>query len=239
MDRLAKAACGEHAARIIEIGPGKGALTRHLLRLADEVHVIELDRNLVDYLGRKLGDEPKLTIHQGDALTTDLSQWGGAIITGNLPYYISSAILERFLALGQQFLVAVFLMQWEVAERLLAKPGAREYGYLTVSTQLVCDVELVARVSPEAFLPPPKVDSGAVRLVRKPQQHENLLDLLTFVSRCFRMKRKTLRNNLRPYYGAAMDGLPEAGLRAEQLTIGQFQSLHQRLTAKPADGTRV
>lgn len=159
LDRLAKAACGEHTSRVIEIGPGKGALTRHLLRLADEIHVIELDRDLVDYLGGKLGGDPRLNIHQGDVLSTDLAQWGGAVVTGNLPYYITSPIIERFLGLDERFPVGVFLVQWEVAERLLARPGTRDYGYLTVSTQLICEVSLVTKVGPGAFLPPPKVDS--------------------------------------------------------------------------------
>lgn len=222
---------------MIEIGPGKGALTRHLLQLADELHVLELDRNLADYLRRKLGDDPKLHIHQGDVLTTDLAQWGGAVITGNLPYYITSPILERFLALDERFPVGVFLMQWEVAQRLLAQPGTRDYGYLTVSTQLICEVNLISKVAPGAFLPPPKVDSGAVRLVRRPIPPADLPALLTFVSRCFRMKRKTLRNNLRPFYGSAVDGLRESGLRAEQLRLDQFQALHSQLVSRTEGST--
>ena len=206
--------------------------------LADEVHVIELDRNLADYLGRKLGDNPKLHIHLGDVLATDLAQWGGAVITGNLPYYITSPILERFLALDAGFPVGVFLVQWEVAERLLAQPGTRDYGYLTVSTQLVCETSLIARVPPGAFIPPPKVDSGVVRLVRRPCPPAQLAELRTFVSRCFRMKRKTLRNNLRPFYGADADNLPESGLRAEQLTLDQFRTLYSHLASRTAGSIR-
>lgn len=237
LNHLARAACGEHTARVIEIGPGKGALTRHLLQLADEVHVLELDRNLADYLARKLGGDPRLHIHQGDVLTSDLAQWGGAVITGNLPYYITSPILERFLALDQRFPVGVFLMQWEVAQRLLAQPGTRDYGYLTVSTRLVCDASLISKVAPSAFTPPPKVDSGAVRLVRHPVPPADLRALLTFVSRCFRMKRKTLRNNLRPFYGSAVDDLPESGLRAEQLSLDQFLKLHSQLASRTEGST--
>ncbi|HWF45974.1 MAG TPA: 16S rRNA (adenine(1518)-N(6)/adenine(1519)-N(6))-dimethyltransferase RsmA [Bryobacteraceae bacterium] len=237
LNQLAKAACGDHTARVIEIGPGKGALTRHLLQLADEVHVLELDRNLVDYLTLKLGSDPKLHIHQGDVLTSDLAQWGSGVVTGNLPYYITSPVLERFLALGERFPIGVFLIQWEVAQRLLAQPGTRDYGYLTVSTQLICEVRLITKVAPSAFFPPPKVDSGAVRLIRHPVPPAGLPALLTFVSRCFRMKRKTLRNNLRPFYGDAVDDLPESGLRAEQLRIDQFQALHAQLTARTGDST--
>jgi 16S rRNA (adenine1518-N6/adenine1519-N6)-dimethyltransferase len=158
-----------------------------------------------------------------------LSQWGEAAVVGNLPYYITSPIVERFLALDHRFHSAVFLMQWEVAERILAKPGSRDYGYLTVAVQLQCEVKLVVKVQPSAFSPPPMVDSAAVHLERKQQQPDDLKQLLTFVGRCFQHKRKTLRNNLRPFYAEAVASWPEAGLRAEQLTIEQFSELHSRI----------
>jgi 16S rRNA (adenine1518-N6/adenine1519-N6)-dimethyltransferase len=231
LEQLAEAACGEHAARVVEIGPGRGALTRHLLPRTDELHALELDARLAAYLREKFAGENKLHVHDGDVLATDLAQWGGAVITGNLPYYITSPIIERFLKLDARFATAVFLMQLEVAERLLAKPGSRDYGYLTVATQLVCDVELVAKVPPAAFRPPPKVDSAAVRLLRRAEQPVNLSELLAFVSRCFRQKRKTLRNNLRGMYGERADALPEAGLRAEQIPVHGFEELYRRLRA--------
>jgi len=233
LERLAVAACGEHADRVIEIGPGRGALTRHLLPRTDELHAIELDSALFSYLNGKFDGEPKLHVHAANVLETNLAQWGPAVIAGNLPYYITSPIIEKFLSLDDRFRVAVFLMQWEVAERLLAKPGTRDYGYLTVATQLVCNLELVSKVPPSAFIPPPKVDSGAVRFERKVHAPPNLPDLLRLVSRCFAQKRKTLRNNLRPYYGDRADTLPEAGLRAEQLSIDQFVDLYTRLAGNP------
>jgi 16S rRNA (adenine1518-N6/adenine1519-N6)-dimethyltransferase len=168
-------------------------------------------------------------IHEADVLDIDLSQWGEAVVTGNLPYYITSPIVKKFLALDAGFETAVFLVQWEVAERLAAAPGTRAFGYLSVAAQLVCEVELLRKVPPEAFVPPPKVDSGAVRLRRKKDLPPDLDDLLVFAGRCFTHKRKTLRNNLRPFYGEKIDGLPEAGLRAEQLTLAQFVELHARL----------
>src|SRR3954470_428261 len=116
--QLANAACGEHTPRVVEVGPGRGALTRHLLPRTDELHAIELDANLVRNLLRKFQGEQKLQVHQGDVLETDLSQWGSAAIAGNLPYYITSPIVERFVRLDQRFPVAVFLVQWEVAQRL-------------------------------------------------------------------------------------------------------------------------
>lgn len=232
LERLAAAVCNEHTPRVIEIGPGRGALTRHLLPRTDELHAIELDADLAEHLKSKFESESKLHVHTADVLATDLSQWGAAVVTGNLPYYITSPILEKFLALDDRFQSAVFLMQWEVAERLLAQPGTRDYGYLTVASQLVCEIELVCKVPAAAFVPPPRVESGAVRLIRRADIPANLHCLLAFVSRCFTQKRKTLRNNLRPYFGQVVDGMPEARLRAEQLTIGQFISLYDRLSTR-------
>jgi 16S rRNA (adenine1518-N6/adenine1519-N6)-dimethyltransferase len=194
------------------------------------LHAIELDSSLVEHLQMKFGAESKLHIHLSDVLATDLAQWGPAVIAGNLPYYVTSPIIEKFLALDAAFATAVFLMQWEVAERLLAQPGTRAFGYLTVAAQLVCDVELICRVPASAFVPPPKVESGGVRFRRRADVPVNLQEVLKFVSRCFAHKRKTLRNNLRPFYGPAIDDLPEAGLRAEQLRLDQFIELHARLS---------
>jgi 16S rRNA (adenine1518-N6/adenine1519-N6)-dimethyltransferase len=232
LEKLAAAACGERAPRVIEIGPGRGALTRHLLLCADEIHAVELDSSLVQYLRTKFAAEPKLNVHEADVLATDLTQWGAAVITGNLPYYITSPIVEKFLHLDARFDRAVFLMQWEVAERIVAQPGTRDYGYLSVCVQLVCEVELICKVPPSAFAPPPKVDSAGVRFVRRSSLPENFPSLRKLVSRSFAHKRKTLRNNLRPFYGAATDYLPEAGLRAEQLTAAQFVDLHSRLEVR-------
>jgi 16S rRNA (adenine1518-N6/adenine1519-N6)-dimethyltransferase len=229
LERLAEAACGLHSARVIEIGPGRGALTRHLLPHTDELHAIELDGALISYLQTRFRDEPKLQIHHANVLEADLTQWGAASITGNLPYYITSPIIEKFFALDARFAKAVFLMQWEVAQRILAAPGSRDYGYLSVLTQLICDVELILKAPPAAFSPPPRVDSAAVRFTRKPAVASDLHSLLELVSRSFAHKRKTLRNNLRPFYGALVDTLPEAPLRAEQLSVEHFIDLHARL----------
>jgi 16S rRNA (adenine1518-N6/adenine1519-N6)-dimethyltransferase len=223
------AACGNELRRTIEIGPGRGTLTRHLLPRTGELHVIELDSRLATRLRTKFADEPKFHLHEADVLSTDLSQWGEAVVTGNLPYYITSPIIKKFLALDARFETAVFLVQWEVAERLVASSGTRAFGYLSVAAQLVCEVELLRKVPPDAFLPPPKIDSGAVRFRRRKERPLKLDELLLFVGRCFTHKRKTLRNNLRPFYGTDIDNFPEAGLRAEQLTLAQFVELHARL----------
>lgn len=230
LERLAIVTCGDHKPRVIEIGGGRGALTRHLLPRTDDLHTIEVDPSLASYLQRKFADEPKLHLHRADVLATDLSQWGPGAVAGNLPYYITSPIIEKFVRLDPTFSRAVFLMQWEVAERLLANPGSRSYGYLTVATRLFCDVELVAKVPPAAFVPPPAVDSGAVLLCRKTGAPARSESLLQFVRQCFTQKRKTLRNNLRPVYGEIVDSLPESRMRAEQLSLEQFLELHERLS---------
>jgi 16S rRNA (adenine1518-N6/adenine1519-N6)-dimethyltransferase len=231
LKRLAEAACGEHTHRIIEIGPGRGAFTKNLLPLADEVHVVEVDESLVRILQQKFAGEQKLSIHHADVLKTDLSEWGPAVITGNLPYYITSPILEKFLKLDARFPIAVFLVQLEVANRLMAPRMTRDFGYLTVATQLVCSVELICRVDPKAFNPPPRVDSAAIRLTRRNDIPADLDDILRFASRCLTHKRKTLRNNLRPYYGAEADRQPEGFMRAEQLGVPGLVALYRRLTA--------
>lgn len=229
LERLAAAACGGYAQCVIEIGPGRGALTRHLLRRCGELHAVEVDPKLADHLKCKFAEEPKLHVHIADVLAVDWTQWGAAAIAGNLPYYITSPILERFLALDERFPVAVFLVQAEVAARLAAQPGTRDYGYLTVATRLVADIEIVVKAPPSAFSPPPKVDSAGVRLTRKSNPPPNIPELLKFASRCFAQKRKTLRNNLRPFYGEAADNIPESGLRAEQLSVEQMTDLYRRL----------
>ena len=231
VERLAIATCGDHTPRVIEIGAGRGALTRHLLAHTDELHAIEVDASLVIYLEAKYASEPRLYVHAADILTIDISQWGPAAVTGNLPYYITSPVIHRFLSLDARFPVAVFLMQTEVADRVLAIPGTRPYGYLTVASQLLCEVDLVCRVPSSAFSPPPKVDSTAVRFRRKTDPPPRIEPLLSFVRHCFAQKRKTLRNNLRPSYGARIDALPEAPLRAEQLAVGDFPRLYEELSS--------
>jgi 16S rRNA (adenine1518-N6/adenine1519-N6)-dimethyltransferase len=238
LERLAAAACGTHVPRVVEIGPGRGALTRHLLPRTDELHAVELDASLVGRLKREFAEDPRFHVQHSDVLETDLAQWGPATITGNLPYYITSPIIEKFLALDERFQTAVFLMQWEVAQRVLSGPNSRDYGYLSVAVQLICEVSLVCKVAPGAFSPPPKVDSAAVKFVRKGAAPTNLPELLKFVGRSFAQKRKTLRNNLRPFYGDAVNDLPEAGLRAEQLSIEQFIDIQRRLAGRASSGER-
>jgi 16S rRNA (adenine1518-N6/adenine1519-N6)-dimethyltransferase len=236
LERIAAAVCPTGEDLVIEIGPGRGALTEKLLRRAARVVAIEIDSTLVAHLREKFADEPRLEIVHADVLATDLSRWGRAPIAGNLPYYITSPILEKAVRLEVPRIV--FLIQKEVAERLVAQPRHREYGYLTLQTALFADAKMLFEVKPGSFRPPPQVDSAVVLLT------PHMRDLgvgdreafLRFLSQCFRQKRKTLRNNLAGTYGKdVIDGWPEAGLRAEQIGLEQFAEMFRR-TVTPAGG---
>ncbi|HXE10597.1 MAG TPA: 16S rRNA (adenine(1518)-N(6)/adenine(1519)-N(6))-dimethyltransferase RsmA [Bryobacteraceae bacterium] len=232
--RIADNVCGEGTPRVIEIGPGKGALTRYLLERTAELHAIEIDEELCASLERKFAGHGGFHLHCGDVLATDLGQWGPAALAGNLPYYITSPIITRFLHLGMDFPCAVFLMQEEVAERIQAAPGSRDYGFLSVQTQLLCTVRIVSRVPPSAFVPPPKVKSAVVQFDRQRMMDEDVKRIIQFAGRCFAHKRKTLRNNLKPYYPSqALNAVAEAGLRAEQLSINELVDLEKRLRTFP------
>lgn len=228
LERLAQAACPTRERLVLEIGPGRGALTEFLLPRAEHLVVIEIDPRLAEHVRQRFQGAPNLTILEADVLETDLGHWGSAVVAGNLPYYITSPILDRIFALGPLLHRAILLMQKEVAERLTAGPGTRDYGYLTVRTNLFSVPEILFRVSPGAFSPPPKVDSAAVRLTPRSPLLAEPARFLEFVSRAFRHKRKTLRNNLAPFCGGEVAAWPEASLRAEQLSLEQFVDLYRR-----------
>jgi 16S rRNA (adenine1518-N6/adenine1519-N6)-dimethyltransferase len=231
LERIAAAAAPDDAAPVVEIGPGRGALTEHLLPRVPHVYAIEVDTVLVHYLQGKFRAAPGLTVIHNDVLKTDLAQWGPVAVAGNLPYYITSPIIERVLSLGPLLRRAVFLVQKEVAERLTTPPGSREYGYLTVQTALMAEARMLFTVPPGAFSPPPKVDSAVVLL--EPRAEPLVGDVpafLRFASLCFAQKRKTLRNNLSATYPkGVLDAQPEASMRAEQLSIAAMVDLWQRL----------
>jgi 16S rRNA (adenine1518-N6/adenine1519-N6)-dimethyltransferase len=231
LERIAEAACPGAAGTVVEIGPGRGALTSHLLTRAARVIAVEIDPVLVHYLRAEFRNESGLTLIESDVLKTDLNQWGRVAICGNLPYYITSPILEKTLALGDNLIQAVFLVQKEVAERLTAQPGTRDYGFLSVQTQLLSDVELLFDVPADAFRPRPKVDSAVVRLISKRDSPApDPARFLQFASRCFRFKRKTIRNNLAAYYGRdQLDSIPATKKRAEQLSLAELIELQGQL----------
>jgi 16S rRNA (adenine1518-N6/adenine1519-N6)-dimethyltransferase len=235
LERLAAAACPEPEPLVIEIGPGLGALTEHLLARAARVVVVELDSDLARALRDKFRDSEKLEVVERDVLRTNLADWGPAVVAGNLPYYITSPIIEKILDMGPLLRRAVVMVQKEVADRLTAAPGSRDYGYLTVETNLRTVPETLVRVPPSAFSPPPKVDSAAVRLTPRPPGAWRIQDtsaFLEFAGRAFHHKRKTLRNNLAAYYGNSVGEWPEAGLRAEQLPLEKLIELYRRTGGK-------
>lgn len=213
---------------LIEIGPGKGALTSHLLPRCEQLIAIEIDAVLVQYLRQKFSGEPKLTVVESDILKADLLAWGPSRVAGNLPYYITSPILERVLRAG---LGGVFLVQKEVAERITAIPGTRDYGYLSVLVNTYAIPKRLFDVPPSAFSPPPKVDSTVFSVT--PRATPLLPDstaFLDFAQACFRYKRKTLRNNLEGIVDSGrLRAAPEAPKRAEQLSAEELLDLYNRL----------
>ncbi len=219
---------------MIEIGPGRGALTACLIERAERVVAIEVDTVLVHYLRQKFSEAiatVRLKIVEGDVLKTDLAAFGERpVIAGNLPYYITSPILEHVFALGPNWSRAVFLVQAEVAARITASPGNRDFGYLSVLCQTHANVQTLFPVPREAFRPPPKVESAVIRLTPRDAGIPDVPGFLKFAQACFKHKRKTLRNNLIEIYGAALVGaLPESKLRAEQLGVPELMALYQKL----------
>jgi len=225
LERIARAACPQPEPLVIEIGPGRGALTAKLLERAAHVVAIEIDPSLAGHLRRKFAG--RLEVVEADVLSTDLARWGAAPIAGNLPYYITSPILERTLRLRPPR--AVFLLQKEVALRLVAQPCSRDYGYLTVATSLFAAARLLCEVPPSAFRPPPNVDSAVVEFTPVPQLVPDDAAFLEFAAQCFHHKRKTIRNNLAVVYGKdVVESWPEAALRAEQLSLPQLLDMWRR-----------
>jgi len=230
LDRIALAVCPEPVPLVVEIGPGRGALTEKLLDRAERVVAIEVDDTLVEHLRVKFAGDSRLEIVAADVLSLDLAQWTGAPVAGNLPYYITSPIIEKVLRAGAPR--SVFLIQKEVAQRLVARPGSRDYGYLTVQSAVFANARILFDVKPGAFRPPPKVDSSVV-LLERVERDLGIGDVdafLRFIGQCFRQKRKTLRNNLGEVYGRDVVGAwPEASLRAEQITLEGFAAMFRRL----------
>ena len=226
----------------IEIGAGHGEMTRHLLASDDPVTAIELDPSLAAGLLRLAKELPQLTVVSGDILKTDLPALASGRrirIYGNLPYYITSPILHHLFTHASLIDEMHFVIQTEVAARLAAAPGTRDYGYLSVVTQFYARPEIVFEIPREAFQPPPEVTSALVTL-RLPGARAKLglkdeARFLNFVKLSLSQKRKMLVNNLRSLakpekIRAALGSLnlrPDA--RAEQLTVAELAALHRLL----------
>ena len=228
----------------IEVGAGHGEMTEHLASTGAHVYAIELDALLLARLQRLTKEFPNLTVVPGDVLETDLADLAAGRrirLYGNLPYYITSPILHHCFTFADQIDEIHIVIQEEVAHRLTAIPGTKEYGYLSVVTQLFTRPEFVLRIPRAAFSPPPEVGSALVTL-RLPGERAKLalpdeLAFLDFVKVCFAQKRKTLVNNLRSVAkpDRVREALAEQSLRpdarGEQLSVAQFAALHASLTA--------
>jgi 16S rRNA (adenine1518-N6/adenine1519-N6)-dimethyltransferase len=224
---------------VVEIGPGLGALTAPLLQRLPHLHVVELDRDLVARLRRTWPVE-RLTVHEGDALKFDFSQLGSDLrIVGNLPYNISSPLLFHLLAFAPCIRDMHFMLQKEVVARMVAAPSTSDYGRLSVMLQRSCHLEWLLDVPPGSFSPPPKVDSAVVRLIPKNAGEMPALDEALFarvVATAFSQRRKTLRNTLGGMLGASdlMQLGIDPGLRAESLTLADYEAITRHLARAPA-----
>ena len=215
--------------RVLEIGPGTGVLTQFLVPEKWEVTAIELDTESVDYLKRKYKPE-QLNIVFGDFLKVpvDMLPKPPFSIIGNFPYNISSQIFFRVLEMRNDVPEIVGMLQKEVAERLAAPPGSKTYGILSVLLQAYYNIEYLFTVEPSAFFPPPKVQSGVIRLIRNDVQSLDCNEKLfkTIVKQGFQNRRKTLRNALKslnlPFTSEAEELLSK---RAEQLDVNAFVKL--------------
>lgn len=231
LERIAGAACPEGTQQVVEIGPGQGALTERLLAHTNRVIAIEMDPALATHLRERWPDEPRFQLYDGNALNIDWTQWGPGVLAGNLPYYVATAIISKYLTNPGELTQAVFLIQKEVAERITATPGTREFGYLSVECQYLAKAEYLFSVPPGAFRPPPKVDSAVIRLTPRPEALcAETKDFLDFASACFRHKRKTLRNNLAERYPKEkLEGVAALSHRAEQLSVAELLELFASL----------
>jgi 16S rRNA (adenine1518-N6/adenine1519-N6)-dimethyltransferase len=226
--------------RVVEIGPGLGALTEPLLEQVDHLHVVEIDRDLIVRLRRRFPGD-RLTIHEGDALAFDFANLGDDLrVVGNLPYNISTPLLFHLASFAGQIRDMHFMLQKEVVDRMVAAPGTADYGRLSVMLQYRCDMERLFAVPPEAFDPAPKVDSAIVRLLPKPAEQLIARDAALFaklVTAAFGQRRKMLRNNLREWFDEA--GLRAAGIspmaRAEELALDDYLMLANSLDGRGSD----
>lgn len=222
--------------KVLEIGPGMGALTKYLLEKPFETEVIELDHESVDYLYENY---PELNgkIHSKDFLKMDLNELLGSscAVVGNFPYNISSQILFKVLDYREQVPEVVGMFQKEVAERVAEKPGTKKYGILSVLIQAWYDIEYLFTVDEHVFIPPPNVKSGVIRLKRNDVKELDCDEKLfvRVVKTAFNQRRKTLRNSLK---GLINELNPQANIdpellqrRPETLSVHEFVALTQRL----------
>jgi len=245
---------------VLEIGPGRGVLTSLLANRVRRLIAIELDRVLAAQLRMKFALYPNVEIIEGDVLAIDFSTLFGpkpgasrpglvqtpepVPVVGNLPYYITSDILLRLFEFRESFSTIVVMVQKEVADRLAASPGSRDYGLLSATAQLYARVERLFTLPPSAFSPPPKVHSSVVRLVMAPRLEKLKVEeagFIKFLKLSFGQKRKTLWNNLKTEYAANLlkEALQDAGVkptvRAEALPLEKTAAIFRALASKDGD----
>lgn len=222
--------------KVVEIGPGLGALTQPLLKCIENLTAIEIDTDLQAHLRSLPITSGKLNLIAADALTVDYSQWGPNLrIVGNLPYNISTPLLFHLLGYASLIQDMHFMLQKEVVARLAAQPGTKAYGRLSVMVQYHCKVESLFDVPPEAFHPMPKVDSAIVHLIpyqASPYPAVDINALEQTVAKAFAMRRKTLANNLKPLLSAAH--LSDLGIdllaRPEQISVMKYVQITKLIT---------
>jgi 16S rRNA (adenine1518-N6/adenine1519-N6)-dimethyltransferase len=216
---------------IVEIGPGKGAITQLLADSCDNLSVIELDRDLVPWLKVKFEKHPNFQLFQADALQFDFAQLvkddKPIRIVGNLPYNISTPLIFHLLSYSTQVSDMHFMLQKEVVKRMAAKAGDSAYGRLGIMVQYYCDVENLFEVPPTSFDPAPKVDSAIVRLVPYkdlPHKATNIKTLESLVNVAFQQRRKTLRNALKQLLAPeVIEQLPiDTSARAEEISLAEY-----------------
>ncbi len=247
IERIVNAVAPVNTDTIIEIGPGRGALTERLIASEADLTVIELDGELSLGLREKFDGAKNLKVVEGDALTANFAELsgrsgissgkGGAKVklVANLPYNISTPILLRLIDQRGIFSDLVLMFQREVADRITAEPGTRERGYLTVLVEAAFDVEKLFDVPPRAFRPVPKVWSSIVRLIPK-VKHDAGDGLRRLLAAAFAQKRKTLANNLKAVLPDHAQVLQAAGIdpsrRAETLTLDEWLRLNDTFRNK-------
>jgi 16S rRNA (adenine1518-N6/adenine1519-N6)-dimethyltransferase len=223
---------------IVEIGPGKGAITQLLADSCENLSVIELDRDLVPWLKVRFEHHPNFQLFQADALAFDFAQLvkddRRLRIVGNLPYNISTPLIFHLLSYSNTVLDMHFMLQKEVVKRMAANAGDSAYGRLGIMVQYYCAVEELFEVPPSAFDPAPKVDSAIVRLTphrQLPYPATNVRTLEKLVNLAFQQRRKTLRNALKATLAPeVIESLPvDPGVRAETLSLQTFVELSNLL----------
>ncbi len=223
---------------IVEIGPGKGAITQLLADACDNLNVIELDRDLVPWLKVKFEKHPNFQLYQADALQFDFAQLMRSDkplrIVGNLPYNISTPLIFHLLSYASKVQDMHFMLQKEVVKRMAAQPGESAYGRLGIMVQYYCAVEDLFDVPPTSFDPAPKVDSAIVRLIpykELPVVANNIKTLETLVNIAFQQRRKTLRNSLKQLLTTEqMESLPvDLSLRPEEISLPEYVAMSNLL----------